>query len=104
MNQLITNRNYGCSVWWCNNLHDLPDDPHFGNGSEFNVLLDAFLVGREIEGTIDVSLDQIQHGGEVMVSICSTMGALWMTRTEAKRLALRILQMDLEADDAGAAS
>lgn len=97
MNQLIA-RNYGCPVSWCNNLHDLPNDPHFGDTSEFVVTLDAYNAGKSVREVVSVGLDQLEHKGDVMVSLCSTQGTLWLTRDEAKRLAVRLVQLDLDAN------
>lgn len=90
-----------CPVWWCNNLHDLPNDPHFGSTADFVVSLDAYNAGRTRREAVSVGLDQVEHNGELLVSICSTQGTLWLTRDEAKRLAVHLVQLDLNANGVG---
>jgi hypothetical protein len=86
-----------CPVFWCVNMHDVADDMHFGDTTGFLVTIDAYHAGRTVEEVVDVGLDQTRPGGEVMVSISSSQGALWLTREEAKRLAARLVQLDIDA-------
>jgi hypothetical protein len=85
-----------CPVWWCVSLHDVRYDMHFGDTTSFLATIDAY-TGRTSGELVDVGLDQITPGGEVMVSICSSQGTIWLTREEAKRLAARLVQLDIDA-------
>lgn len=87
-----------CPVWWCKSLHDCPeDDVHFGHGADFTAMLDAFNSGQSVQELVSVSLEQLKAEGELMVSLCSTQGTLCLTREEAKRLAVHLVQLDIDA-------
>jgi hypothetical protein len=88
-----------CPVPWCASLHEEPEEPHYGTTSDVLVTLDAYNSGVSVreQEIIEIGLDQLKVDGDVMISICGTHGTMWLTLQEAKRFAVRLLQLDLDA-------
>jgi hypothetical protein len=89
-----------CPVFWCESLHEDGDRLHFGDGQEFVVLTSPLDNGwPTLRGVLSVSLEQLPHTGEVMVAVDPPGGvAVYLSRDDAKRLALALLRLDLDAN------
>lgn len=93
-----SNKQEHCPIWWCNSFHDGADDAmHYGHGADFVAAMDAYNSGMSVQELVNVSLDQLKPDGELVVAMCSTQGSLVLTLAEAKRLAVHLVQLDIDA-------
>lgn len=94
----VRNADRGCPAW-CAGIHEEPNEPHYGDLSEYLIHIDGLNSGANASPDIlGVGLDQREAGGEVMISMGNTFGTMWLPLQEAKRLAIRLLQLDLDAN------
>ncbi|MGW0805928.1 hypothetical protein [Nonomuraea sp. NPDC002799] len=89
-----------CPVSWCKSLHIEGDDLHYGNGEDFVVVVSPLDDGRPTQrATLSVSLEQMERTGQLMVAMDPPgPGGMYLTRDDAKRLALALLRLDLDAN------
>jgi len=93
-----------CPVTWCGSVHDDGDfSMHNSIGQEFPATLDPMYTGIQRRETLCAGLDQPKPYGDVMVSLSGSFGEMWLTREQAKRLAIRLMQLDLDANGADGA-
>ncbi len=93
----IAPTNQGCPVPWCESIHDDGDfTTHHGLPEEFPILLDQMFTGLEFRGHLAVGLDQPNPDGVVKVSLAGPFGEMWLSLRDAKRLAMRLIQLDID--------
>lgn len=87
-----------CPVRWCVSLHDPDDDLHFGGSGEFVVLTSPYSAVPIRRETMSVSLEQVKHNAPLMIALDASTGPVYLTREDARRLAIKLLQLDLDAN------
>jgi len=88
-----------CPVPWCESIHDDGDSStHHGIAEGFPVRMDPLYTGLNRDEDLHVGLDQPKPDDDVMVSLSGSFGEMWLSRDEAKRLAIRLVQLDLNAN------
>ncbi len=85
-----------CPIFWCRGLHDEPDDGHLGMAADFAVTTHRYAGGMQHD-CVSIGLEQADGTGELLVAFDGIGAAFWLTRQQAKELAIHLLQMDLAA-------
>lgn len=87
---------------WCEARHEEPE-PHWGDMYDFLVLVDGLNTGHNpAKELVQVGLDQLKRGGDTMIAVVTPHNTLWLSLQEARRLAVRLLQLDIDAAAGGA--
>ncbi|QYC44929.1 hypothetical protein Nocox_36875 [Nonomuraea coxensis DSM 45129] len=88
-----------CLIGWCVSNHDDGDPMHFGGGADFLVLATPLLTRGPSPEMLSVGIEQVEHDGKVqtMISLDVRESSVYLTRDQAKLVALHLLKLDIDA-------